>query len=120
MTDATEPGFDFASFKQAFETQDVERWLAFYDDQAEWLEYRHKNPPRAPNRMIGKDAISAFLHRVKGSNVRLSLSDEVIGPTRAAFCVTCTLPNGNRIIENVIVHHKHGKIIRQVDVEAWD
>jgi hypothetical protein len=48
------------------------------------------------------------------------LSDEVIGPARAAFCVTCTLPNGNRIIENVIIHHRAGKIIRQVDVEAWD
>ena len=70
--------------------------------------------------MTGKEAIGAFLRRVKGSNVQLSLSDEVIGPTRAAFCVTCILPSGDRIIENVIVHHKHGKITRQVDVEAWD
>jgi hypothetical protein len=120
MTETRATSFDFAAFKQAFETQDVEGWLAFYDDQAEWVEYRHKNPPRAPNRMTAKDASGAFLHRVKGSNVQLSLSDEVIGPTRAAFCVTCTLPNGDRIIENVIVHHKQGKIARQVDVEAWD
>jgi hypothetical protein len=60
------------------------------------------------------------LARVKSSDVRLELSDEVLGTTRAAFCVTCTLPDGRRIIENVIVHLKEGKIIRQVDVEAWD
>jgi hypothetical protein len=34
--------------------------------------------------------------------------------------VTCTLPNGNRIIEHVIIHHRAGRILRQVDVEAWD
>ena len=50
MSDTLAPSFDFAAFKQAFETQDVEGWLAFYDDQAEWLEYRHKirhGPPIA-------------------------------------------------------------------------
>lgn len=112
--------FDFAGFKRAFESQDVAAWLAFFADGAEWIEYRHSNPPRSPNRMVGREQIGAFLNRVKGSNLKLALSDEVLGPERAAFCVTCTLPSGNRIIENVIVHHSAGKIVRQVDVEAWD
>jgi hypothetical protein len=120
MAGTPTPTFDFGSFKQAFEAQDIELWLSFYDDGAEWIEYRHNAPPRAPNRMVGREQIGAFLGRVKSSNVRLSLGDEVLGPQRAAFCVICTLPNGNRIIENVIVHHAHGKIVRQVDVEAWD
>lgn len=117
---STASGFDFTAFKRAFESQDIEAWLSFFDNDAEWIEYRHNAPPASPNRMCGKSEIGAFLGRVKSSNVRLVLSDEVLGPTRAAFCVTCTLASGRRIIENVIVHLKSGKILRQVDVEAWD
>ena len=111
---------DFDAFKKAFESQDVDAWLAFYADDAEWIEYRHNAPPRAPNRMIGKKEIGDFLRRVKSSNVRLSISDEVIGPERAAFCLIVELSSGKRIIEHIIIHIVDSKIIREVDVEAWD
>lgn len=116
-----ESSFEFSAFKQAVTSQDVEAWISFYAPDAEWIEYRHSHPPHAPNRMVGQSDIKAFLSRVKGSNVSLSISDEVIGPTRAAFCLTCTLSGGvRRIIEHVIIHYTDTKITRQVDVEAWD
>jgi ketosteroid isomerase-like protein len=117
MTDST---FDFAAYKQAFENQDLDAWLAFYADAAEWVEYRHNAPPRAPNRMVGKAQIGDFLRRVKASNIGLSISDEVIGDGRAAFRVTAALANDKCVIENVIIHIERGKITRQTDVEAWD
>ena len=117
----TESAFDFPAFKQAFTSQDVDAWISFYASDAEWIEYRHTHPPRAPNRMVGRSDIEAFLERVKSSNVSLTISDEVIGPTRAAFCVTCMLADGvRRIIEHVIIHYESKMITRQVDVEAWD
>ena len=119
MKAITATTFDFAAFKRAFESQDADAWLAFYAD-AEWFEYRHNAPPRAPNRMVGKQQIGDFLRRVKASNVKLSIGDEVIGDTRAAFCVTVVMASGKRIIENIIVHLDGGKITRQTDVEAWD
>lgn len=113
--------FEFSDFKNAVTSQDVEAWISFYAHDAEWIEYRHTHPPHAPNRMVGKSDIKAFLYRVRDSNVSLSISDEVIGPTRAAFCLTCTLSDGvRRIIEHVIIHYTDKKITRQVDVEAWD
>ena len=113
--------FDFDAFKQAFLSQDVDRWLTFYASDAEWIEYRHSNPPRAPNRMVGQSEIKDFLNRIKASNVSIAITDEILGPTRAAFCVTCTLSDGvRRIIEHVIIHYSHGRITRQTDVEAWD
>jgi SnoaL-like domain len=116
-----EESFDFAAFRSAFASQDADAWISFYAPDAEWIEYRHTHPPRAPHRMVGHSEIKDFLSRIKRSKVALSVSDEVIGPTRAAFCVTCTLPDGvRRIIEHVIIHYSGGKIIRQVDVEAWD
>jgi hypothetical protein len=50
----------------------------------------------------------------------LALADEVVGPDRVAFSVTCTLPDGRRIYEHTILHLRGGLIARQVDVEAWD
>jgi ketosteroid isomerase-like protein len=120
MDDAADHEFDFASFKRAFVSQDVARWAAFFGDDAEWIEYKHSHPPRSPRRMAGKAQIEAFLSQVKASNVVLAIEDEVIGPTRAAFRVWCTRPDGKRIVEHVILHLADGKIARQVDVEAWD
>lgn len=112
--------FDFEGFRRSFTEQDIERWLDYFAEDAEWVEYRHNAPPRSPNRMIGHAAIGAFLARVKASNIKLEISDEVIGDERAAFMVTCTLSDGRHIVENVIIHVTDGKITRQVDVEAWD
>ena len=56
--------FDFAAYRAAFEAKDVPAWLAFYADDAQWAEYRHTDPPRAPSIMRGKAEIGAFLERV--------------------------------------------------------
>jgi len=45
--------FDYDAYRAAFEAKDVARWLAFYAEDAEWVEYRHSDPPRAPNVMRG-------------------------------------------------------------------
>jgi hypothetical protein len=115
----TGPSFDFSAFKAAYEGQDIEAWLSFYSDKAEWVCYRDANPPRALHVLTGREQIGAFLSRVKANDVHLSISDEVLNPHRSAFCVMRTLPNGYRVIEHVIIHHPDGKIVRQVDVEAW-
>jgi len=114
------PGFDFPAFAAAIEQKDVGRWLDFYADDAEWIEYKPSAPPSAPVRMAGRETIGRFLSAVAASDLRLEVDDEVVGPERAAFRVTCTLPDGRRILEHVIVHLRDGRIVRQVEVEAWD
>ena len=113
-------GFDFATFKDAFERRDLARWLPFYADDAEWIEYRHASPPRAPNRMVGKGQIADFLARVCGADFGITIADEVIGAGQVAFRVDCVFPDGKRVFEHVIARVEDGKISRQVDVEAWD
>ena len=46
--------FDYAAFRRAFSGKDAGAWSEFYADDAEWIEYRHDAPPRAPHRMVGK------------------------------------------------------------------
>jgi ketosteroid isomerase-like protein len=112
--------FDFHAFRAALEGRDVARWLPFYAEDAEWLEYRHTNPPRSPNVMRGHAEISRFLEDVARSELKLAISNEVLGDGRAAFTITVTRAGGRRIIENVILDHRDGRIVRQVEVEAWD
>jgi ketosteroid isomerase-like protein len=112
--------FDFAAFKSAFERKDFDSWALFYADDAEWVEYRHFSPPRSPNRMVGKQQIAEFLHRICAADFGITVADEVIGADRVAFSVDCTFPDGKHIFEHVMAHVDDGKIARQVDVEAWD
>ncbi len=112
--------FDYAAYRAAFESQDVSRWLAFYADDAEWLEYRHFDPPQAPNVMRGKEQIGAFLKRVAEMGLEIELSREVLGDERIAFACLVTLADGRQILEHVIAEVRDGLIVRHVDVEAWD
>jgi ketosteroid isomerase-like protein len=112
--------FDFPAFSAAFAAKDVDAWLGFYAEDADWIEYRHDAPPSRPVRMAGRRAIERFLRGVARSPIELVVSDEVVGSEHAAFRVTATFPDGRRIIEHVIVDIADGRIRRQVDVEAWD
>ncbi|MEY2515571.1 MAG: hypothetical protein QOJ89_2929 [bacterium] len=112
--------FDFAAYRAAFEAKDVVSWLAFYADDAQWLEYRHSDPPRAPNVMRGRAEIGAFLERVAALALTIELSREVVGEERIAFACLVTFDDGKQILEHVIADLRDGLIVRHVDVEAWD
>jgi DNA-binding MarR family transcriptional regulator len=112
--------FDFAGFRTALEARDVARWLPFYADDAEWVEYRRADPPRAPHVMRGREEIGAFLEEVAASEIELAISNELVGAARAAFTITVTRTRERLIVENVILDHRDGRIVRQHEVEAWD
>ena len=112
--------FDFVAFRDALVARDVDRWLSFYAPDAEWLEYRNANPPRAPNAMRGIDEIGRFMREVAASPIKLTIENEVVADQRAAFTLTVPFDDGRRIIENIIIEHRNGKVVREIDVEAWD
>jgi ketosteroid isomerase-like protein len=112
--------FDLAAYKRAFEAKDVEAWIAFYAEDAEWIEYTPEAPPRAPAVMRGRAAIREFLREVAADPVRLTITDELAAGDRAAWMVICELGDGRRAIENTIVTLRDGLIVRHVEVEAWD
>jgi ketosteroid isomerase-like protein len=112
--------FDFAGYQRAVERLDVEQWASFYADDAEWIEYREANPPRAPNVMRGDASIREFVQGIANAGIQLIIEREVVDDVRAAYMLTATLGDGRRVIENVILDHDGGRITRQIDVEAWD
>lgn len=112
--------FDFAGFRDAFVARDVERWQSYYAPEIEWIEYRHSNPPASPNVMRGREAVEPFLRGVAASPISMEIDNEVVDEHGAAFTLTVTFDDGRRIVENIIIAHRAGKVVRQIDVEAWD
>ena len=52
--------------------------------------------------------------------IGLELSREVLSEERIAFACTVDLGDGRQILEHVIADVRDGRIVRHVDVEAWD
>ena len=113
-------GFDFPAYKAAFQARDVDRWLEFYADDADWFEFRADHPPRAPHHMHGREQIGAFLRQLADAPMEMALTNEVLAAERSAFTLTVTFGEGGRILGNVIIEHCDGRIVRQTDVEARD
>ena len=44
----------------------------------------------------------------------------MIDGRRAAFTIIVEREDGRRIVENTIIDHRDGLVVRQIDVEAWD
>jgi ketosteroid isomerase-like protein len=112
--------FDLAAYKAALEAKDVEAWLAFYADDAEWLEYQPTRPLSAPRRHLGRKEIRAYLEFIAGEPEPLVVSDELASGDRAAFAIWMTLADGRRFGEHCILTLRDGLIVRHVDVELWD
>jgi ketosteroid isomerase-like protein len=113
--------FDFPAFRDAFEAKDVDALLAFYVDDAIWIEYKPGAPPSAPARLEGRAAIERFLREVADDDaVTLALSHEVIGERRIAFRISVGLAGGRRDIEHAICELRGDLIAEHTEVEAWD
>jgi ketosteroid isomerase-like protein len=112
--------FDFDGFRKAYEAKDASAWLGYFAEDAEWIEYRHDDPPTRPNRMQGRAAIGDFIGKVVSWPIALTIEDPVIEGDRIAFRAWVDRPDGKRIIEHVMLETREGLIQRQIDVEAWD
>jgi ketosteroid isomerase-like protein len=122
----TDPGqqppsarFDVAGFRRAVTARDVPAWLAFFADDAEWLEYHPSDAPRAPVRIRGRAAIARYLEEIAAEDMRLAVEDEVVGADRVAFRIVCDLADGRRMVEHAIATIRDGRIARMVEIEAW-
>jgi ketosteroid isomerase-like protein len=113
--------FDFAAYARALEAKDVDALLAFYAQDAEWVEYHPDAPPSAPSRLRGRAAIAEFLSGVAADeDVTLTVSHAVVGEDRIAFRITVGLPGGRRDIEHAICELRGDLIAEHTEVEAWD
>jgi ketosteroid isomerase-like protein len=121
MTEQQAPSnLDFETLRRAEEQHDLDAMLDLYADDAEIRIVNHNTPPSSPYVLRGKEAIAEYLRDVFGRDLKHQVENEVVGEDRLAFNVACEYPDGKRVLAAETVDVRDGKIVRQVEVVAWD
>ena len=121
MTDQKSAGgLDFEALRRAIEQSDFDSLMKFYDENAELHSVNRNTPPSSPEVLHGKEAIAERLEDVCGRDMTHHVENEVVGQERIAFNEACEYPDGIKVLAAQTLEVREGKIVRQVNVEAWD
>ena len=112
--------FDFEALRQAIENLDANRLVGLYADDAEMLTVNRYTTPSFPKVLKGKEEIAEHLRDVCGRAMTHRVENEVIGENRVAFNEACEYPDGTRVLAAMTLDVRNGKVVHQVNVEAWD
>lgn len=113
-------GFDFEALRRAEEQHDLDSMLSFYAEDAEIVIVNRNAPPSSPFELHGKEEIADYLSDVFGRDLTHRIEQEVVGEDRVAYNVACEYPDGTRVLAAENLEVRDGKIVRQVEVVAWD
>ncbi|MCA1731409.1 MAG: nuclear transport factor 2 family protein [Actinobacteria bacterium] len=111
---------DFEDLRRAQERRDLDAMLNLYADDAEIHIVNRNTPPSSPYVLRGKEAIAEYLRDVFGREMSHTIENEVVGEDRLAFNVACEYPEGTRVLASENMEVRNGKVVRQVEVVAWD
>lgn len=109
----------YEAYKRAAESNDVRALSELYVNDAEFTDVNRRTPPRAPERIRGKDAIRSRLDTVP-KNLVHEISNPVLADDRMAFTESCLYPTGEKVFGIHICELRDGKIARELLAEAWD
>jgi ketosteroid isomerase-like protein len=111
---------DFEDLRRAQEQRDLDAMLNLYADDAQIHIVNRNTPPSSPHVLRGKEAIAEYLRDVFSREMSHTIENEVLGEDRLAFNVACEYPDGTRVLASENVEVRDGKVVRQVEVLAWD
>ena len=112
--------FVFEALRQAIENLDANRLVGLYANDAEMLTVNRYTTPSSPKVLKGKEEIAEHLRDVCGRAMTHRVENEVIGEDRVAFSEVCEYPDGTRVLAAMTLYVRNGKVVHQVNVEAWD
>jgi nuclear transport factor 2 (NTF2) superfamily protein len=113
-------GLDFEALRRAEEEHDLDSMLGFYADDAQISIVNRSTPPSSPFELHGKEEIAEYMRDVFSREMTHRVEQEVIGENRVAFNVACEYPDRTRVLAAENLEVRDGKIVRQVEVVAWD
>ena len=111
---------DFEVLRRAIEGRDAETLLGLYAEDAEFLTINRNTTPSSPLVLRGKEEIGEYLRDVSSREMIHKVENEVVGQDRISFQEACEYPDGVRVLGAGTLDLREGKIVRQVNVEAWD
>jgi len=111
--------FDLSKMKQAMEVGDADAWSGLHSDDFEQIEMDDVTPPSNPKTHT-KNGLYEIIKRASSNGVKFTVEKMVDGGDQIAYSVTCHIPNGRKIVSNVISDVKDGKINHELAVGARD
>ena len=111
--------FDLEKLKQAIESGDADTWRTMCADDFEQIEMDDATPPSSP-RKRNKAEFFQIIERANSNGVKFTVEKTVNGGDKIAYSVTCHIPNGRKVVSNVIAGVKDGKLTSELDVSARD
>ncbi len=113
-------GLDFETLRRAIEGRDADTLVGFYADDAKVLTVNKNATPSSPRVLRGREQIFEYLRDVCAREMTHRVENEVVGDRRISFFEACEYPDGVRVLGAQTLELRDGKIVRQVNVEAWD
>lgn len=121
MTEQKSTGsLDLEALRAAIEQRDANALIALYADDAELRIVNRNTTPSFASLLVGKSAIAGYLDTVCERSMSHRIEREVIGEGRIAFTEECEYPDGVRVLCAATLEIEDGRIVGQVNVEAWD
>ena len=111
--------FNFDSYRAACESRSTAAWLAFYADDAQWLEYR-EDPLLLVSRAVGRAAIGETLTELGRWPDLLAIEEPEVDMDRIRFRALSRPAGGRRMVDRVMLTIAGDRIQRQVSVVAFD
>jgi hypothetical protein len=94
--------------------------LDLYAEDAEIRIVNRNTPPSSPYVLRDKEEIAEYLRDVFSREMSHSIANEIVGDDRLAYNVACEYPDGTRVPASENLEMRDGKVVRQVEVVAWD
>ncbi len=116
----TIPTFEAGALRRAIEARDAAAHLDLYADDATIERLDAQNPPSAPTRIAGRDAIRASLEDVYARDMTHRVESIAVGDDAVGYTVRCAYPDGTRVVCAAVGELRDGRIVREVGVQAWD
>jgi hypothetical protein len=111
--------FDFDSYRAACESRSREALLAFYADDAHWLEYR-QDPVILVSRAVGRTAIGETLTELGRWPDLVAIDEPEVDADRIRFRVLSRPEGRRRMVDHVMLTVAGDRIQRQVSVVAFE
>ncbi len=105
---------------RALEAHDLNSLMNLFADDAELRVVDKGHPPSSPMEFKGKKAIEQYYREIFDRHMSHTILQEVASDGSLAYTEDCEYPDGTHVLTNSMAELENNKIVREVDVQAWD
>jgi SnoaL-like domain len=112
--------FDIKRFSRAFEARDASTQVELYAPNARVTIADPTAQPSSPRVLLGRDAIAEWVQDTCSREMTHAIKHGVQDDRGAAYVVSCSYPDGTKVLCATVLELDQGLITDQTVVQVWD